>query len=424
MPTSIAEYWVRPMQALTDALPSPYGTQLTDRLARVRADYLARYPTREPQDATARARVMEFAARVEDEIAAVIRTRSRLYWLHAVRGFRPSIPTTDPIVVFQIRESVESAILKYGRTDPCGGIGWSNEVTPQHIFGGLFAATADQETIAAVSRARMPVLLDFAREQLDELDFLHQAGEHLQRCNIVLRTLLWSGRLVVNPFAAFDLAVSPDLVPLSDATAMALGPYRKRSVAADPESAHPGSGVRLANYTVVPRRPDPDPGFARAPLYWWHPVSLLDIYLRHRSVEQEFRDRNGCELAAVLSVIACLSERATSQWGDAARQIAHWHHALDVVAPSRLTEELRQARPRVAGMSFNGIAVSDDAFAAAIDHLTLTEARRTGIDPLLGVPHMPLVPSGSDLLIDYAWLLRVVDGVFFRVRLGHPRFWS
>jgi hypothetical protein len=205
---------------------------------------------------------------------------------------------------------------------------------------------------------------------------------------------------------------------------MALGPYRKRSIAADPESAHPGSGVRLANYTVVPRRPDPDPGFSKAPLYWWHPVSLLDIYLRHRSAEQEFRDRNGCELAAVLSVIGCLSVRATSQWDDAARQIAHWHHALDVVAPGQLAEELREARSRFAETSFDGIAVSDAAFMAAIEHLTLTEARRTGIDPLFGVPLLPLVPSGSDLLVDYAWLLRAVDGVFFRVRLGHPRFWS
>ncbi len=66
----------------------------------------------------------------------------------------------------------------------------------------------------------------------------------------------------------------------------------------------------------------------------------------------------------------------------------------------------------------------DAAVLAVVEHLTRTETRRGGIDPLFGVPLCPLLPSGSDLLVDYAWLLRLVDGLFFRVRIGRDRFWS
>ena len=73
---------------------------------------------------------------------------------------------------------------------------------------------------------------------------------------------------------------------------------------------------------------------------------------------------------------------------------------------------------------FQGLDVSEDAFLAAFEYLTITDARRSGIDPLFGVPLFPLLPSGPDLLVDYGWLLRLVDGLFFRVRIGSARFWS
>lgn len=434
----IAEYWVRPMQSLIEGGPSARGAQLVARLAQVRADYTERYPTREPQESTPRRRLLEFAERIEHEIAEVVRRHSLLYWLHAVRCFRPRIPAVDPIVVFQIRMCVESAIQKYAQTALCGRVGWSDEVPPERILRGLFAATADADAIEALSRTRMPVLTDFGRDELDELDFLHQACEHLQRCMIVLRTMVWSGRLVVNELSAFDLAIKPDLLQIGGDTPIALGPYRKRGVASNPDQSHSGGVVLLPNYTVVPKRPDssvlrryaavPDEdglGFAKAPLYCWHPVSLSEVYHAHRPSEDEFRHRNACELSAVLLVIACLSARATSQWHDAEKLVADWHQAMDpAVSPARLVEDLLQRRSHVAEQMFQGIEVSDEAVRAAVGYLTLTDARRGGIDPLFGVPLLPLLPSGSDLLVDYAWLLRLVDGLFFRVRIGQERFWS
>ena len=88
-----------------------------------------------------------------------------------------------------------------------------------------------------MGRARMPVLTAFTREQVDELEFLHQAGEHLQRCLVVLRTMVWNGRLVVNDHAAFDLSLSADLVPLSVDAPLDLGPFRTRTEEPAPVAA-------------------------------------------------------------------------------------------------------------------------------------------------------------------------------------------
>ena len=125
------------MQLLMEGEASTHGSMLGGRLEQVRTDYRVRHASREPQETTARQRVLEFVTRLEDEMARVVRRHSVLYWLLAIRSFRPRIPIADPIVVFQMRLCVESAVQKYGMTGSCGGVAWSDEVAPEAIFAGL-----------------------------------------------------------------------------------------------------------------------------------------------------------------------------------------------------------------------------------------------------------------------------------------------
>jgi len=75
---------------------------------------------------------------VEKELARLIGQHSLGYWLHLYRRLFPGPIGTDtrPGVTGLVRPTLEAAIQKYGRAEPCDGVGISGQVPDEAILNG------------------------------------------------------------------------------------------------------------------------------------------------------------------------------------------------------------------------------------------------------------------------------------------------
>jgi hypothetical protein len=284
----------------------------------------------------------------------------------------------------------------------------------------------------------LPALTTQGAEARDEIAVLHELSEHLQRCVVSLRFLLWGGRTIGNDLAAFDLRFAADVEPLAAGASVRVGPFRTAwKVASRPAGAEPAD-ILLANANAVPRRtciaaletlagfPFGYSGLDRPPLFHWFRFTPLDFLESHKPIEDEFRDRTGCALLAIVYVMACLALRSVRRWRSSSAELAsQWQYAIEIADTDSLRTQLRQLRGEAEALIFRDRPISEQEFEDAIDFQTLNSVARGTMDVLIGQPLFCLMPWGAtNMVIDHGWGLRRLDRLFARVRAEETRFWS
>ena len=324
----------------------------------------------------------------------------------------------DPVLRTEARLATEAAFQKYGLSVMCDGIGWSDAVEVADILGGLFLERSSAEVVADVARRHLPVLTKFGRAEVNEFLTVHELVFELQRCLARVRLLLWGGRLVPHDLGVIDLRLETEASPLRAET-LRLGPATKEEAVLLPGREQL---VWLAYYNVLARQDAAEYcgvrcSFARPPQFSWLAFSLRQFYVGHKRMREDFAARTGCQLLAVLTVIACISRYCTTKWAsDSNKMIEDCHLAFDRVGCRQQFElELKQLARDVESDGFCGDHLDDGEFEAAINYLSLTDTKRRGLDLCCPTQMFPILPAGHHHIFDHAWTLVSLDRLLTRL---------
>jgi hypothetical protein len=366
-------------------------------------------------------------------MAETCRTHSIAYWLHAYRQipFIVTQPTDRPMVAGLNRATVESACQKYGRATLCDGIGWSNVVLPERICNGRYVRTASIADATALNRSRRLVLTNFDVEQVEQLWILEQLGSDLHLCSLILR-LIPHGGWLAHGSNWFDIRLPPDLQRYGEQFNRRLGRFEASATGTIVDHSQTEGSVLFATYNALKVTDYANQvgrvstgvnvRFPQPPTFVWFSFPLRSFYQTHRGFEDGFRARNGCDLPAVVFVLGGLALHALSRWRSIAQFDRYWMTALDGGASKhQIVQTLSGLAPHIERV-LNVAAPSPDSIEAALRYLTLTEDKRADVEPLLAGPMFPLLPLDDTFVIDYAWPLRLLERLFFDVKVSDQNF--
>jgi len=397
---------------------------------RVRDEFLKRISASVMFGENADRAIQEYAGQVEEAIARMCSAHSVAYLLHACRHI-PLGKTPHPMATGLIRATLESACLKYGKFDLCDGIAWSNEILPERILNGRFVRRASIDEIDSVHRSRRLVLTNFDIAQLEEIWLLEQLAEDLHLCSLILRMIPYGGGVSFGD-GWLNLRVSDDLKRLGELNDRRLGRFEASATAAVVDHSQVDGSFMLAGYNVLEiahYAEDIAETFSGARVrlsgetsFVWFTFPLRSFYETHRGFERAFEARNGCSLLALLFVIGGLSMHAVSRWRSLPQFWFHWNMGMDEgISRQQVLEKARMFSGQVA-RDLHVDPVATETLEPAFDYMTLTEAKRASIEPLLAGPTFPIVPVGQTFLIDYAWHLRWLETLFFDVHVDDQNF--
>jgi hypothetical protein len=379
----------------------------------------------------AQAAVKQYAVLAERAIAEIVRTRSIAYWLHAYRHVPVLRTSVDPMTAGLVRATLENAFQKYASLTLCDGIAWSDEILPERIFNGRFVRLHSMQAAAAIRGIRRLVLTDFGIDQLQQLWLLDQLAGDIHHCSVILRNIP-RGASVVHTDNGFDQSLPPALERLIAYKARRFGRFDASATATVIDHSQTDGSTMFAAYNVlkVPGYPEAvarvitgrPVSFSQPPKFVWFTFPIRNFYETHRSFEAAFRERNGCELLAILFIMVGLSLHAIGRWRNLAKFMFHWEIALDEgVSRRHVLEKVIALSPTIS-KALNVPAVSPEKLEAAFDYLTLTEAKRPTLEPSSPGPIFMLLPFDGSFLVDYAWPTKILEYLFFGVHPENQNF--
>jgi hypothetical protein len=389
-----------------------------------------------------RALVSAYLARVDTEMERVISGQSIAYWLHVYRRIAPySVGENDsPETVFLVRKSLEAAVSKYGRSDLCDRIGFSNEVRIESVLRGAFTEERFEPVRRRLQQQPQLVLTDFGVVQMEEFYDLEKLAYECWKCGATLRILgkgaglnvvhehpyfvdtrtEWLDRLVtIYDKRSLEFTVTATGTAFSSAAAkddrtgsIVLASYNVRHLSfGNNESFLKQVGIDLGN-------PDESSNFV------FDCFNIKSYFEAHEPFSEPFLTTHGVSLRDVILVIVALSLAILGRWSaDKNEVFRYWQRAYDGPLPTRRLEEGILALLPASG---DLLGVQDDLSSVrigdAIRFLSLA-TRREQIDVSLGDPHSVFLPCGSEsVLIDYAWIGNILYNLFFGVQLAEQHF--
>jgi len=275
------------------------------------------------------------------------------------------------------------------------------------------------------------VLTNFDIEQLEELWLLEQLAGDLHLCSIVLRAIPRGGGLRSRG-NWFNLAQSNELEKLAAFHDRRLGRFEASATATVIDYSQTDGSCMLAGYNAL-KITDYFEEVGRAftgkrirpstpTLFIWFSFPLRNFYEAHQPLEKAFRNRNGCNFKAILFILGGLSLHAVGRWPILSQLYLHWCMALDEgISREQILNKVNELMPHICA-TLRTDPVSTQDLSIALDYLTLTESKRALIEPLLGGPVFPILPVNDRFLIDYAWATRLLDTLFFGVRVDDQNF--
>lgn len=125
-PTAI-EYYQMPFNLLHRQL---FKSGVLERPHPARASYWTVVPPGRYSPDRGRELLLQYRSMVERQLANELTQHSVAYWLHSYRRLSPGPAgeNDDPATISIVRAVMDAAIQKYGTSQLCDGIAWSNQV--------------------------------------------------------------------------------------------------------------------------------------------------------------------------------------------------------------------------------------------------------------------------------------------------------
>lgn len=393
----------------------------------------------------AREIVSQYGNIVEKEIGAILSKHSIAYWLHLYRRQSPTPfgPEQDSRTVFLVRRTLEAAIQKYGLSQQCNRVGFSNRVPMESILKGALMAPEFQYIRDGLKDVPQLVLTDFGTEELIEFNQIEKLAFELWRCAATLR-ILGKGaglRVIDDPIAFYD--------DRSDELDKVVTIYDKRLGGPMEMSAtgtvflggfdkSPTSGVVfLPYYNVNAIQFDIFNDFFRktygfkftpeasSPNFIWVPFNLAGYFAAHKPFAESFEKAHGIPLTWIIGIIGALAYRVLIAWRELPLIIHnYWKRAYE--GPLKKTYIIKEIE-RFLGPATELFGLKIDPkqvnVQIGVNFLELNDKKREMIDLLLAGPHSMFLPFNDDrIFIDYAWSHEILYHLFYNIKVSDQNF--
>ena len=155
----------------------------------VRAQFWSLVPPGVYPSEQGRALVLDYSERVEAKLAEVLAEFSVAYWLHVYRRLSPEGigEQSDPDTVHLVRRTLEAAFQKYGRSEPCHRIGFSNSVPVDTILSGLLQGNEFRVVREQLLARPQLVLTEFGVQELKQFYEVEKLAYEAWRCAAAMR---------------------------------------------------------------------------------------------------------------------------------------------------------------------------------------------------------------------------------------------
>jgi len=415
----------------------------------IRERFWGLLPYREYGPMEGRELVRKYIESVERELSESIGKHSLAYWLHLYRRLSPGPIGLDkqPVTVGLVRATLEAAIQKYGRSEPCNGVGLTGDVPIQRVLGGILMAAEFDVERQALRDMNQLVLTDFTSAGLREFYDIERLAYEIWRSSAMLRIMAKGASIVVDDSETrvFDLR--------SDELDRLVRVFDSRNAGWD-HWLLSSSGVVLNGYDIDPQEPGlvflPAYNLGRVPIdafesffalfdlalgpigplnapnFLWLPLNLRQYREAHVPFAPAFKQQHGVDMDAVLLVIMALCIRVFNIWMGAGHSlIRFWQRAYE---GPYLREHILggiQGFVTVAAQRLNldQEYIDQLQLSKAMEFWELGHHKRSEMDLAYSGPHSVFLPYGEDrVFIDYAWIIRRLYSLFVGVSIPDQNF--
>jgi hypothetical protein len=412
-------------------------TQLPSSLSRVheiRKTFWKLVPEGRYDQLSAQELIKSYAFVVESRLADEIKKHSIAYWIHVYRRLSPhSIGANQAeATAMLVRQILEASFQKYGSTEDCDGIGWSDRLKPEEVLSGVpepFKGTYLIERY--LTNTRQHLLKDFGLNELIGFYQCEKLAYELWRCGATLRIISKGASLLVdhannNEFLDDRTEELNELVASYDERGDSFIASATATVFRSSNDIFRADGVVfLAQYNVAHTKAS---GYEylfkqiRFPKdlefnFDLLPFQVDDFCRSHAAFSSPFYKKHGVHYEVILMVIMSLFSKILERWTIDEANLFQWFQRA-YTGPSSI-EDIKAAVMSGIERSAEklGAAIpSNEEVKKAISFLTLTDQKRSGISLLTGGPKYLFVPSSRGrFLVDFAWLISSLHYLFLGV---------
>jgi len=398
-----------------------------------------------------RSLVLSYIKSVEDQLKDIIGKNSIAYWMHLYRRILPGPIGEDrrAQVIAEVRATLEAAIQKYAKLQPCKRVGISSDTPPENILGGLMMLPEFVRERESLQKNPQLVLTDFTSIELKEFYNLERLVYEMWRSGSLMRVTGKGANILVTEYGEYvqdnrthelhNLIRNYDLRNAS----IELSLLSAKGVVDDYESLQKRDGFVLflpiynaSNICVN----DFDFFFSKhnikilqienEPLitnFIWYPANFGGFRDLHKPFANAFQAKHKISLDAVLVVLASLLLWVLVSWDrNPIRNIMRaWQRAYEGPILRDLVIEEIQGFSKHA-MRYLKCAERDYTKAEllkAIEFWELTNAKRSEMDILYPGPHYLFLPyDDKRIFIDYSWISRRLHDLFIGVNIDNQNF--
>lgn len=401
----------------------------------------------------ARPLLLQYLHTVERDLAQKLEKHCIGYWLHLNRRLAPEPIGTDkqPMTVGLVRATLEAAIQKYARFEPCDGVGVTGEVSIGDVLGGILMEPEFRPERKLLEREPQFVLTKFSTADLREFYGAEKLAYEVWRTCAMLRITAKGAPIVVDSSddCVWDVR-STELARLVWSFDCRWARWH------DPGTSAPGvvfdpvampqdrPGIEfLPSYNVGRIDLDEYCGFLSElcgfpiggpmpPSFIWFPLNLREYRDAHVAFSEAFGHKHGVDLDVLVTILVALCQRVWFTWRHAGTPpqraealLRHWQRAYEGPHDREfIRDEIDAFVPIAAGrLGWGDRPISQDQLDAAFGFLQLDSAKRAHIDLAYAGPHHPFLPYGTEgLFIDYAWVDRRLYDLFLGVQVDDQNF--
>lgn len=438
------DYYVRPLAMLHAAYAkSPRCSRSPHP---IRSRFWQFVPAQEYDTHEARDLLAAYLRAVETEIAGSVRQASLAFCLHLYRRILPGSigEDTQPATVALTRAVFEAAVQKYAALSPCSRIGDSKAVPEESVFGGLLMAPEfDLERKLLTEGGSQLVLTDFTERELSDLYDVERLAYEVWRVGATSRSIGKGAPFVVETsetrFRDDRSDEMDELLEIYDERTGRLSSSAIGAVFADLTTQPLKTGfVFLPFYNVAGMTTDPfrdafrhlcglefPDGFR--PNFVWMPFNIRGFREVHLPLSEAFLEYHAVTLDTVLAVVAAMAVRVFHLWrrSKGSALFRYWQRAYE--GPDHKSNIAAVLKPFLPGAALVlGIpeqTMSNLDIAAGVEFWTLKHSVREDMDLAYSGPHSVFLPyNETHVFTDYAWILRRLFNLFFRVSINDQNF--
>ena len=386
---------------------------------------------------------------VEREMKEIIKIHSIAYWLHAYRRLSPGPIGSDKreVTIGLTRCILEAAIQKYGKQGACEGIGISNQIPEDSILDGMLMLPQFEKIREELKKKATLVLRKFGIKELKELYDLEKLAYEIWKATSKLRVIGKGAPLIIEE-GNYELADDR-----SDELDKLIISYDKRNKIASGKFYRSSTGVVFSSYEKNIKN-------KKLPLFltiynlgnmtfndysdlfkkWYKTnlesdgitnfvffaIDLNNYYLAHKPFSESFKSKNSVNLESVIAVICSLLYYQLMTWmkTKGLRLINNLKRAYDGPWEEDFVySEIENLMPEALEFAKLEIDKAKINIKDGIDFLKLDINKSKDIDINYPCPHYIFIPvMEGRIFIDYAWIYRRLDDLFFGVKLSDQNF--